>query len=731
LIIAAYAFLSVYNFEAFKPRMARVVRDATGRELRIDGDINLRVGLTLGVSVEDVGFENASWGTRPEMATVKRFEVQFALWPLIRRDIELKRLTLIEPDILLETDDSERSNLEFEKKGEDKPSDKTGAARERGLGRLLTEIFRELQIESGLVTYRNGQSGKTQTVKLDRLKVSPPTHESPVELQAVGDFNGLRFEMDGNLGSLFALFDPEEIWPVKFRAKTRLARITVAGTIRDVMDVSGLTLNIAAEGRSIPEIVGLEWLRPISELGPFRLNTRMTGSAETLSIVSINFQGGTEETTEVSVTGAIQDVLAFKGFDLGFTVRGRDLAALERFTQKRLPLRGPFDISGKMVDPQARIYQLTDLGGVVGDNDFRGSVELNFTDQRPRVTADLSSARFDLRPLMVKNDKNTPTSSGKKKAKVFPDAPLSLDKLRAVDVRVHMKSGQILFPNLALDDLTADFVLEKGHLTVDPFRCLIGGGSAEGRLDFHSQDDGGANWAFRLKISRLDLGLMLEELGRTPFIDGTLNADMEAGGRGSSVAQLMAGLDGRISVVVGEGRLDNKYVDRVGGGLTRQFIELIHPFKKTQPSSKLNCLLSQFDIEDGLAKSKALVVDTTETTLLGKGQINLKTEKLNLAFGFSPKKGVGIKGVGKVTISLGKLANTVKLGGTLANPSLAANPKGTSVTIGKVIGGMALLGPLGAAAALLDVKTGDQNPCSTAIEAARMNLEISELEEMD
>jgi len=80
---------------------------------------------------------------------------------------------------------------------------------------------------------------------------------------------------------------------------------------------------------------------------------------------------------------------------------------------------------------------------------------------------------------------------------------------------------------------------------------------------------------------------------------------------------------------------------------------------------------------------------------------------------------LGIKGLGKVSLSLGELTKPLKLRGTLADPSLAVDPAGTFVAIGKTVGGVALFGPFGLAAALAGGQFGDADPCDAAIEAVR------------
>src|SRR6185436_246306 len=59
LIVAGLAvFLLTLDVNQYKGRIAEAVKDATGRELTIKGDIKLSLGLTPSLVVNDVSFQN-------------------------------------------------------------------------------------------------------------------------------------------------------------------------------------------------------------------------------------------------------------------------------------------------------------------------------------------------------------------------------------------------------------------------------------------------------------------------------------------------------------------------------------------------------------------------------------------------------------------------------------------------------------------------------------------------
>ncbi|MFC1828304.1 hypothetical protein ACFL0O_01675 [Thermodesulfobacteriota bacterium] len=168
------------------------------------------------------------------------------------------------------------------------------------------------------------------------------------------------------------------------------------------------------------------------------------------------------------------------------------------------------------------------------------------------------------------------------------------------------------------------------------------------------------------------------------------------------------------------GRINTQYIDLIGGDLGSGLFYLINPFKEKSEYTQIRCFVNFFDIRDGLAKSTALVLSTDRVNVVGKGELDLKTEKLDFQFIPVPREGVG-----GISMSLGELTNPFKLGGTLSNPSLAVDSTQTALTIGKAAGGFLLFGPFGIAAALIDIKSGDENPCLTAIEAAKKGVKVT------
>jgi len=341
----------------------------------------------------------------------------------------------------------------------------------------------------------------------------------------------------------------------------------------------------------------------------------------------------------------------------------------------------------------------------------------------------ISSKKLDLRSLMKqdeeKDDKKDKLPEKKKrKDRVFPDDPLPLDVLKRADANVKLQAGKVFFPRVALNDFAAVVMLKDGDLTVKPIKSMVGGGTLIGHFNLLSQGDT-AKLSATIKINHLDLDQMLKELALTDIIEGDLDLDMDISGQGNSPAKLMAWLNGKASVILGTSRINNKYIDVLGADLASVVFRLFNPGKKDEAYTKINCFVSRFDIKDGIADSTAFVFDTDLMSVAGEGTINLRTEELDFSMNPSPKKGVGVNGVGKLSMNLGELAKPLKLSGTLAKPGLAIDPAKTAITLGKAVGGIMLFGPIGIAAVLASGKVeGDENPCLAAIEAGKKGIKV-------
>src|SRR6266513_449938 len=112
LIAAAIAVATIDLHTLIGPVQARV-KLTTGRDLAINGPIDLKLSLEPKIVLADVTFGNASGSKIADMVRAKRVDVQVALLPLLSRRFEVVELTLTDPVIVFETDAQGRAHWDF------------------------------------------------------------------------------------------------------------------------------------------------------------------------------------------------------------------------------------------------------------------------------------------------------------------------------------------------------------------------------------------------------------------------------------------------------------------------------------------------------------------------------------------------------------------------------------------------------------------------------------------
>src|SRR4051812_9605589 len=113
VVIGGGIFLASFDPNSLKPRIIAGGKQTTGRDLTLQGPIRLGVSLQPTLTVQGVSLANPPGFSRPQMATLERLDLKLALIPLLSSRVEVDRLVLVKPDIMLETDAKGGTNWRF------------------------------------------------------------------------------------------------------------------------------------------------------------------------------------------------------------------------------------------------------------------------------------------------------------------------------------------------------------------------------------------------------------------------------------------------------------------------------------------------------------------------------------------------------------------------------------------------------------------------------------------
>lgn len=193
LAVAWSAAPYLVNMEAFKPAMVAAVKEATGRELVIEGPIELSMYPVPGISARRVHFANATGTKGAQMLDVRRVIVRPSLLALLQGRIEVGTLVLFRPTIVLEADADGKPNWEF--------APGAGAAQAAGAPAAGFHLaIGRLAIVRGTLSYTDPRTGKTTVAEQVRAQASVGSFEGPFTIAGTATVNGVPLTLDLKVG---------------------------------------------------------------------------------------------------------------------------------------------------------------------------------------------------------------------------------------------------------------------------------------------------------------------------------------------------------------------------------------------------------------------------------------------------------------------------------------------------------------------------------------------------
>lgn len=270
LAVALGVAVASFDPEALKPRIAAAVEARTGRQLTLAGPIGLKFSLLPTVTLQDVSLANMPGGSRPDMARVERVEAEFALLPLLSRRLDLRRLVLRSPDILLETDAEGRPNWAFAPPGPAPTSPPPAAAPpappSKPQGEVAASTPRPLPLSVERVTvtdarlaYRNGATGRTRTLSVERFRTEPAAGAGVLRFDGAAALDGLPIAFGGEAGGPERLFGASAAspWPVRLAADAGGAELRVEGTAAQPLRARGWRAAVSAKVPDLSRFVAV------------------------------------------------------------------------------------------------------------------------------------------------------------------------------------------------------------------------------------------------------------------------------------------------------------------------------------------------------------------------------------------------------------------------------------------------------------------------------------------
>jgi uncharacterized protein involved in outer membrane biogenesis len=423
---------------------------------------------------------------------------------------------------------------------------------------------------------------------------------------------------------------------------------------------------------------------------PYRINVRASAGA-----------------THAHARGTLLDPLRLRGFDLQMKLSGRDMGDLYPLLGLAIPNTPPYSLDGRF-SREGDVWHYRDFDGRIGDSDMHGDASVTTGGKRPYLRADLTSKRLDFDDLAgfvggtpqvgrgetANTQQAMDAAEEQASARVLPDTPYDLTKLRAMDADVRLRAVRINAPSLPLDDMDAHLLLEGGMLKLDPLNFGVADGDIRSRIRMDARTDTIRTRA-DAKLAGLNLSKLLPKVELAQNAIGKISGEVGIEGTGNSIAAMLGSSDGNIAMGMGHGRISNMLMEMAGIDLA----EIIKFKLGGDRQIPVRCAFADFGVDNGLMTTRSFAFDTSDTILIGSGTVNLRDEKLDLTIRPRPKDR-----------SLLVFRTPLRVDGTFKNPAVHPDLAGVGLR-GAIALTLATITPPAALLATLELGPGEDSGC--------------------
>jgi uncharacterized protein involved in outer membrane biogenesis len=393
--------------------------------------------------------------------------------------------------------------------------------------------------------------------------------------------------------------------------------------------------------------------------------------------------------------------------DLRFSLRSPDLSQLGTIDGKRwgtVPLELHTTFKGTPTK-----FQMEQLRAQLGESNIKGAFAMDFGPEVPDFDLRLSTTALNLRPFLG----DAPEAAAKKPkpekgARIIPDTAFPMDKIAKLNGRFAIAADQLLLRRIVLRNNAIVGEILDGRLQLNE----LGIGGDGGRLTASMMLQPGPEGKARLSASIHSTDLVID-LYQQPEADKQLlppfDIDIDLEGSGATFREAAATMQGDIWISSPGGVVKRVIQEKARNPLLAEIVAAVSPSAARQDSIVISCIAAVASARDGvLLLDPGLALQSDKLNLFVSGKANLDTEKLDINLRTQTRKAADIS-ISEV------FSPYVKLGGTLADPSVAIDPKGTLLSGGAAYlsGGLSIL-----AKKALDQLGGTRDPCAELLDKA-------------
>ena len=591
VLIVVVGFLAVWllvNPNAYKGKIAAAVKESTGRELILGGDISLSLLPRIALKLGPASLGNpAGFGDEPFLK-FNRASVRVKLLPLLHQQLEMAGVELDGLDLRMRKNAEGKGNWEgFGSKSQATPA----ASTPTNFGQALHNLA-GIQVTNGRVSY--------ETIIIDKFnfETGSLTNDGviPVKLGFNGDLG--KPGETASVDAKFALRSDATGEDIKIEALSLSGLASLPGEQPAHWEFSApsIVVNLTRQTLQVPAFAAAY------------LSARVNGQLAGTKIIDAPSMTGSVTLAPV----VLRELMPRVGMPVPKTRDPRALSQLSASSEFA------YDAKGTRLD---KILVHLD------DTKLQGHVAL--------LSGDPSTLQFELAADRIDANRYLPpaeVANAQAKAAEQPSATAGKapDKAKPMQIDGTLGLASLHFSNMSFTSMRLTVASKDNVMRLFPTQAVIFGGRYSGDITL---DNRTAVPAFSLDehLADVDMAQLLADTKAKGRLSGKGNVNLKATARGAAAEAIEKSLNGHFDANLANGALEGVDIAFELARATSLIEKKGLPAGSSSGHTKFDAFKMSAQITNGVASTKDLTISSPVLRVTGQGSANIPTKGIDFA----------------------------------------------------------------------------------------------------
>jgi len=632
VLVASLAAFLFFDPNDYRDEISAGVRDATGRDLTIEGELSLSFFPWLAVEVGRTELGNADGFSDKPFMRFENASLSVRIIPLLMRQEASIGTASIEGLVV---------NLEVAADGTTNWDDLAGteeaapAAEEDATAAPAKFDVGNIRVSDASVSYTDAQAGSTYSITNLNFQSDGIAAGRPFDLAARFNFTAAPDDVDGN---------------ITLRGRTTMtdgaAQVSIEG-LNVSGEINGITsktveFNFDSRAMTIDTIA--------QRMSPGEMDFSVLGVSVAAIVEPFSYAGSPQPKAKLRVAEfSLKELLQALDIEPPATA---DERALSRVSFSANAAVGEESIS------------LKKMKLALDDSLLTGKLSLPTTESGA-ISFDLKVDTINLDRYMAPADSTTVTANEPE-----DDIEIPVDMIRSLNVDGRFRIDQAYLSGLEFTKIELGLKSSGGKLRLNPLSAKLYEGTYKGDVRINA-----ARKVPSISVNEKLKGVNLSALAKAAFdqdnISGTINASFALGGKGRNLAAIRKDLDGTMAFKLIDGAWEGTDVWHDLRAARAMFRMEEAPKPKLPARTEFTSVSATGTVTDGIFKNDDLLIELPFIRLTGGGIVDLPAAEVNYSVEArvldNPQLGAGMTAAELNDFT--KTVVPVRITGPLSSPS--------------------------------------------------------------